>query len=146
MQGKEKVQKSRLKVTHSLEKLQHSQRQEVCVGGHMCVCGVHCMCMCVNDAVTDDQAAQQRKEDKKKAEKEKMLNEPDPEKTRKWEVCMCFLPSMVFGFQNSSTWQFVGEGTQKSLEEDGTQNEADEDKGLNCYHFCQCYKDTLLCG
>eukprot|EP00731_Ephydatia_muelleri_P008494 Em0004g832a len=53
-QGKEKVQKGRLKVTQSLEKLQHSQRQE------------------------------QRKEDKKKAEKE-MLNEPDPEKTRKWE-------------------------------------------------------------
>ncbi|KAL5496408.1 hypothetical protein EMCRGX_G012683 [Ephydatia muelleri] len=57
-EGKEKVQKGRLKVTQSLEKLQHSQRQE---------------------------AAQQRKEDKKKAEKEKMLNEPDPEKTRKWE-------------------------------------------------------------
>eukprot|EP00731_Ephydatia_muelleri_P005606 Em0002g1782a len=55
---REKVQKGRLKVTQSLEKLQHSQRQE---------------------------AAQQRKEDKKKAEKEKMLNEPDPEKTRKWE-------------------------------------------------------------
>eukprot|EP00731_Ephydatia_muelleri_P007877 Em0004g215a len=34
---------------------------------------------------TRGQAAQQRKEDKKKAEKEKILNEPDPEKTRKWE-------------------------------------------------------------
>ncbi|KAL5496822.1 hypothetical protein EMCRGX_G013184 [Ephydatia muelleri] len=55
-EGKEKVQKGRLTVTQSLEKLQHSQIQE------------------------------QRKEDKKKAEKEKMLNEPDPEITRKWEV------------------------------------------------------------
>eukprot|EP00731_Ephydatia_muelleri_P007985 Em0004g323a len=60
LKGKEKVQKGQLKVTQSLEKLQHSQRQE---------------------------AAQLRKEDKKKAEKEKILNEPDPEKTRKymWE-------------------------------------------------------------
>ena len=43
-----------------------------------------------------------------------------------------FWPSLV-GFQNSTTWQCIGERTQKSLEEDGTQNEADEDKGLNCY-------------
>eukprot|EP00731_Ephydatia_muelleri_P008471 Em0004g809a len=83
-EGKEKVQKGRLKVTQNLEKLQHSQRQE------------------------------QRKEDKKKAEKVKMLNEPDPEKTRKWEE-------------------------KEHLEEDGTQNEADENKGLNCYIFCLCY-------
>eukprot|EP00731_Ephydatia_muelleri_P008529 Em0004g867a len=83
-EGKEKVQKGRLKVTQNLEKLQHSQRQE------------------------------QRKEDKKKAEKVKMLNESDPEKTRKWEE-------------------------KEHLEEDGTQNEADENKGLNCYIFCLCY-------
>ena len=35
-------------------------------------------------------AAQQKKEDKKKAEKEKMLNEPDRRKARKWEVYVCF--------------------------------------------------------
>lgn len=33
------------------------------------------------------QAAQQRKEDKKKAEKEKLMAENDPEKARKYEVC-----------------------------------------------------------
>ena len=65
----------------------------------------------------------------KKAEKEKMLNEPDPEKTRKWEVCVCFWPSLV-GFQYSTTWQCIAERTQKSLEEDGTQ-----DKELNCSSY-----------
>jgi hypothetical protein len=46
-------------VAQSLDKLQHSQRQE---------------------------AAKQRREEKKKLEKERMMNETDPEKTRKWEV------------------------------------------------------------
>lgn len=46
-------------MAQSLDKLQHSQRQE---------------------------AAKQRREEKKKLEKEKMMNETDPEKTRKWEV------------------------------------------------------------
>lgn len=32
------------------------------------------------------QAAQVRKEERKKAEKEKLLQETDPDKTRKWEV------------------------------------------------------------
>ena len=52
--------KNRSKVAAQLDKLQHGQRQE---------------------------AAQQRREEKKRAEKEKMLQESDPEKTRKWEVC-----------------------------------------------------------
>ena len=46
-------------MAQELDKLQHSQRQE---------------------------AAKQRREEKKKQEKEKMMNETDPEKTRKWEV------------------------------------------------------------
>lgn len=43
-----------------MEKMQHAQRQE---------------------------AAQQRREDKIKAAKEKMLTETDPDKQRKMEVC-----------------------------------------------------------
>ena len=46
-------------MAQELDKLQHSQRQE---------------------------AAKHRREEKKKQEKEKMMNETDPEKTRKWEV------------------------------------------------------------
>ena len=44
-----------------MEKMQHTQRQE---------------------------AAQQRREDKIKAAKEKMLTETDPDKQRKMEVCI----------------------------------------------------------
>ena len=75
----------------------------------MFMCGSVPVRMCVGK-VMYDWAAQQRKEDKKKAEKVKMLNEPDPEKTRKWEVCVCFRPSLV-SFQNPTTWQCIGERT-----------------------------------
>eukprot|EP00731_Ephydatia_muelleri_P007872 Em0004g210a len=54
--GKEKVQKGQLKVTQSLEKLHHSQRQE----GRL--------------------HSKERKTERR--QKEKILNEPDPEKTR----------------------------------------------------------------
>lgn len=58
-QGKAKAVRNRAKVSQSLEKLQHAQRQE---------------------------AAQQRREDKAKAAKERMLAETDPDKQRKMEV------------------------------------------------------------
>ena len=59
IQARDKAIKNRTRVAQSLDKLQHSQRQE---------------------------AAKQRREEKKKLEKERMMNETDPEKTRKWEV------------------------------------------------------------
>ena len=54
-----KAEKNRQKAEQSFLKAAHSQLQE---------------------------AAQQRREEKKKAEKEKMMNEDNPDKTRKWEV------------------------------------------------------------
>ncbi|XP_019851221.1 PREDICTED: coiled-coil domain-containing protein 47-like isoform X2 [Amphimedon queenslandica] len=57
-EAKDKATKNRQLVVQEQEKLQHQQRQE---------------------------AAQQRKEEKKKAEKEKMLEETDADKVRKWE-------------------------------------------------------------
>ncbi|CAI8047981.1 Coiled-coil domain-containing protein 47 [Geodia barretti] len=57
-EAKEKAQKNRNRVAQDKEKLQHQQRQE---------------------------AAQARREDKKRMEKEKMMLEEDPEKARKWE-------------------------------------------------------------
>ena len=59
LKARDKAIRNRTKVAQSLDKLQHSQRQE---------------------------AAKQRREEKKKLEKERMMNETDPEKTRKWEV------------------------------------------------------------
>ena len=59
LKARDKAIKNRTRVAQSLDKLQHSQRQE---------------------------AAKQRREEKKKLEKERMMNETDPEKTRKWEV------------------------------------------------------------
>ena len=58
-QSRDKAVRNRTRVAQSLDKLQHPQRQE---------------------------AAKQRREEKKKQEKERMMNETDPEKTRKWEV------------------------------------------------------------
>lgn len=58
-QAKLKADKNRRKAGESLQKMVHSQRQE---------------------------AAQQRREDKRRAEKERLLNEEDPEKARKLEV------------------------------------------------------------
>lgn len=57
-EAREKANKNRAKVAQTLDKLQHSQRQE---------------------------AAQARREEKKKAEKEKLMLETDPSKTRKIE-------------------------------------------------------------
>ena len=56
----------------------------------MFMCGCVYLCVCVNGAVMYHRLHSKKKEDKKKAEKEKMLNEPDPEKARKWKVCVCF--------------------------------------------------------
>ena len=61
LKTRDKAIKNRTRVAQSLDKLQHSQRQE---------------------------AAKQRREEKKKLEKERMMNETDPEKTRKWEVSL----------------------------------------------------------
>ena len=60
LQGKVKAEKNRQKVEEQFLKASHAQRQE---------------------------AAQQRREDKRRAEKERIMNEEDPEKQRKWEVC-----------------------------------------------------------
>lgn len=71
-QAKLKADKNRRKAGESLQKMVHSQRQE---------------------------AAQQRREDKRRAEKERLLNEEDPEKARKLEVrqsCISVRPD-VFG-------------------------------------------------
>ncbi len=59
-----KADKNRGRVEEQFLKASHAQRQE---------------------------AAQQRREDKRRAEKERIMNEEDPEKQRKWEVraCVC---------------------------------------------------------
>ena len=57
--AKIKAEKNRQKVEEQFLKASHAQRQE---------------------------AAQQRREDKRRAEKERIMNEEDPEKQRKWEV------------------------------------------------------------
>ena len=54
-----KADKSRAKISESYMKLAHQQRQE---------------------------AAQTRREDKRRADKERLMNEEDPEKARKLEV------------------------------------------------------------
>lgn len=58
-EGRAKVEKNRAAVQAQYLKMTHQQRSE---------------------------AAQQRREDKRKAEKERIMNEEDPEKQRKWEV------------------------------------------------------------
>ena len=58
-QAKQKAERNRQKVEESFLKASHAQRQE---------------------------AAQQRREDKRRAEKERIMNEEDPDKQRKWEV------------------------------------------------------------
>ncbi len=82
VQGKAKAVRNRAKVNATLEKLAHAQRQE---------------------------AAQQRREDKAKAAKEKMLAETDPDKQRKMEVCMCPQCLCLCVCKFTST-VFVGEG------------------------------------
>lgn len=57
-EGKFKSEKNRQKVEESFLKATHAQRQE---------------------------AAQAKREEKRRMEKEKILNEEDPEKQRKWE-------------------------------------------------------------
>jgi hypothetical protein len=59
LQAKQKAEKNRQKAEEEYERLTHSQRQE---------------------------AAQLRREEKRRAEKERLLNEEDPEKARKLEV------------------------------------------------------------
>lgn len=77
LQARDKAIKNRTRVAQSLDKLQHSQRQE---------------------------AAKQRREEKKKLEKEKMMNETDPEKTRKWEVREEVIARMYLCYRNSKNY------------------------------------------
>lgn len=62
--GKQKADKNRARVEENFLKLTHVQRQE---------------------------AAQSRREEKKRAEKERIMNEEDPEKQRRLEVRQTFL-------------------------------------------------------
>lgn len=62
--GKQKADKNRARVEENFLKLTHVQRQE---------------------------AAQSRREEKKRAEKERIMNEEDPEKQRRLEVRPMFL-------------------------------------------------------
>lgn len=69
--GKQKADKNRARVEENFLKLTHVQRQE---------------------------AAQSRREEKKRAEKERIMNEEDPEKQRRLEVrwiCYCEISPMV---------------------------------------------------
>jgi hypothetical protein len=59
IQGKQKAEKNRQKAEEVFLKSAHAQRQE---------------------------AAQLRREEKRRAEKERIMNEEDPDKARKWEV------------------------------------------------------------
>lgn len=61
--GKQKADKNRARVEENFLKLTHVQRQE---------------------------AAQSRREEKKRAEKERIMNEEDPEKQRRLEVKLRF--------------------------------------------------------
>lgn len=61
--GKQKADKNRARVEENFLKLTHVQRQE---------------------------AAQSRREEKKRAEKERIMNEEDPEKQRRLEVNLHF--------------------------------------------------------
>lgn len=63
MQAKTKAERNRQKIEEQYIKQLHTQRQEM---------------------------AQQRREDKRRAEKEKILAEDDPDKQRKMEVCDSF--------------------------------------------------------
>ena len=57
--ARQKAERNRQKAEEAFLKAAHAQRQE---------------------------AAQARREEKRRAEKEKIMNEDDPDKTRKWEV------------------------------------------------------------
>lgn len=59
-QGKQKADRNRARVEENFLKQTHAQRQE---------------------------AAQTRREEKKRAEKERIMNEEDPERQRRLEVC-----------------------------------------------------------
>ena len=66
--GKQKADKNRAQVEENFLKLTHVQRQE---------------------------AAQSRREEKKRAEKERIMNEEDPEKQRRLEARQTFLLAAV---------------------------------------------------
>lgn len=70
--AKQKAEKNRQKAEEEYERLTHSQRQE---------------------------AAQLRREEKRRAEKERLLNEEDPDKARKLEVC-CIIYDKVINISN----------------------------------------------
>ena len=67
-QGKMKAEKIRAKVSESYVKLAHAQRQEL---------------------------AQQRREDKRRVEKERLLSEEDPDKARRLEVSHNFFSLQI---------------------------------------------------
>ena len=61
-----------------------------------------------------------RKEERKKAEKEKLLQETDPDKTRKWEVWrnLYFTNyNISLIFMHNYMCCYSGEGTQESSQE-----------------------------
>ena len=68
LQTKLKAERSRQKTVETLQKAAHSQRTE---------------------------AAQNRREEKRRAEKERMMNEDDPDKQRKLEVRMSICLSII---------------------------------------------------
>lgn len=90
LQAKEKAQKNRSRVAQDKEKLQHQQRQEVPNSPAIMKMNITCIIMIAQTTLFScgllSQAAQARREEKKRLEKEKMMLEDDPEKTRKWEV------------------------------------------------------------
>ena len=80
--AKDKTLKNRQKVVQNQEKLQHQARQEV-MKRVICICdSTPFNKMLINYY----KAAQQRREEKRKADKDKLLQESDPEKARKLEV------------------------------------------------------------
>ncbi|KAK2499174.1 hypothetical protein MC885_015738, partial [Smutsia gigantea] len=66
-EGKQKADKNRARVEENFLKLTHVQRQE---------------------------AAQSRREEKKRAEKERIMNEEDPEKQRRLEALVCYVSNI----------------------------------------------------
>ena len=74
IQAHMKAEKNRMKAEEVFLKSAHAQRQE---------------------------ASQLRREEKRRAEKEKIMNEEDPDKTRKWEVGTDSLKGLVHRSENA---------------------------------------------
>lgn len=105
VQGKQKADRNRARVEENFLKQTHSQRQE---------------------------AAQTRREDKKRAEKERIMNEEDPERQRRLEVCVCTVLSLCHYLHRyvifSSLFHSGSRSTSRPEEagEEADENEADQ--------------------